>query len=130
MALGDAYVPMRWKFTAKDDVEAYGERWWVFDPAALVRLKARELMQIEETIGMPIVVMLEKLDARTTLGQLAAVWVSMRMAGHSVEWASFDPTVYLTVWEEVPAEAPLDSGPDPAPDGNSSPEPLTESATS
>lgn len=128
MALGDAYVPTRWKFTAADDVAAYGDRWWTFDPAALVALKARELIQIEETVGMTIVEMLEKLDDRATVGQLAAVWVSMRMAGHPVAWEEFDPTVYLTVWEAVPA--PLDSGEAPETAESSSPERVMESATS
>lgn len=126
----DMSTPMRWKFTAADDVAEYGDRWWTFDGQALLRRKARELMQIEETIGMPIADLLEKLDERTTLGMLGALWLSMHSAGHPVAWAEFDPTVYLTVWEEVPAETPLDSGQDPEPAASSSPEPATESATS
>jgi hypothetical protein len=126
----DELKPARWRFTAKDDVEAYGDRWWTFDPIALIRLRARELMKIEETIGMPIVVMLRKLVERTTLGQFATMWVSMHMAGHPVVWDEFDPTVFTTEWEAVSDEAPLGSGPDPEPAGNSSPEQPTESATS
>jgi len=126
----DLSAPMRWKFTAVDDVAAFGDRWWMWDGRALIRLKGRELIGIEETIGMSIADLLEKLDQRTTLGQLGALWLSMHMAGHEVVWADFDPTVYLTVWEEVPAEPPLDSGQDPEPDASSSPEPATESATS
>lgn len=120
----------RWRFTAKDDVEAYSDRWWTFDPMALIRLKGRELIRIEDMIGMPIPVMLEKLQERTTLGQLAAMWVSMRQAGHEVAWDEFDVTVWTTEWEAVSAETPLDSGPAPAPDESSSSEPATESATS
>lgn len=126
----DQLRPARWKFTAADDVAAYGDRWWTFDAPALIRLKARELMKIEETIGMPIVTMLRKVREETTVGTFAALWVSMHMAGHEVAWDEFDPTVFLTVWEAVPDEAPLDSGADPETDESSSTEPPTESATS
>jgi len=122
--------PSRWKFTAEDDVAAYGDRWWTWDEVALSRLKARRLIEIEETIRLRFVDLIEKVHDKSTLGQLAALWVSMHVAGHPVAWDDFDPTVFTTVWEPVSDETPLDSGPDPAPDENSSPEPLTESATS
>lgn len=121
--------PARWKFTAKADVEAYGDRWWTFDPVALVQLGGRKLIEIEDTIGMPIIVMLEKLDERATIGQFTALWVSMHLAGHTVAYDEFDVAVFTTVWEAVPA-APLDSGEAPAADENSLAEPATESATS
>jgi len=126
----DQLNPARWRFTAKADVEAYGDRWWTFDPVALVQLGGRRLIEIEDTIGMPIVVMLEKLDERATIGQFAALWVSMHLAGHTVAWDEFDVAVFTTVWEAVPAETPLDSGEVLEMDASSSPEPATESATS
>jgi hypothetical protein len=122
---------MRWKFTAEADVAAYGDRWWTWDEVALTRLRGRQLIEIEETLGRRFVDLIERVHDKSMWGQFAALWVSMHVAGHPVEWAEFDPIVLTTVWEAVPDETPLDSGEDqPTPESSSSPEPATESATS
>lgn len=131
MALNLALTaPRRWRFTDVDDIAAYGDRWWIWNPAAVSRLPARQLIEIEEAIGIPWLAVLEQQQGRTTLGALAALWISMHQAGTTVAWDEFSPLVFTTEWEEVPAEPPLDSGAAPTPDSSSSPAPATESATS
>lgn len=124
------WEPSRWKFTAEADVAAYGDRWWTWDEPAVSRLRARQLIEIEETIGMRVVDVVQRMHDKETVGILAALWISMHVGGHTVPWAEFDPFVFTTVWEPVPTESPLDPGADPEPDSSSSPEPATESATS
>lgn len=125
------WLPSRWKFDAAEDVAAYGDRWWTWDEPALARLRARQLIEIEETIGMRVVDVIEKVHDKETVGLLAALWISMHLDGHTVAWGDFDPFVFATVWGAVPDEGPLDSGEDqPTPESPSSPEPETASATS
>lgn len=121
--------PRRWRFTEPADVEAYGDQWWRWDPAAVSRLPARQLIAIEEAIDIPWVTVIAAQRARTTLGVLAALWISMQQAGTTVPWGEFNPLVFTTEWEDI-EEAPLDFGGDPTTDSDSSPAPATESATS
>lgn len=122
--------PLRWRFTDDDDVAAYGDRWWTWDEAAVARLRGRELIAIEETIGKRLLDVLLELREEDTYAIMVALWVSMRLADHPVGWDDFNPVVLLVTWEAAPA-APLDSGEaPPRPASDSSPEPTAESATS
>jgi hypothetical protein len=123
------WPPMRFQFTDADDVAAYGDGWWVWDEVAVSRLKGRELVALEEAVDMPLLTVLEGLRGRTTLANMAAMWIALHRGGHKVAWADFNPVVFATPWEPVPA-APLDSGAAPAPDSGSSTAPSTESVSS
>ncbi len=98
---------------------AYGDGWWVWDEAEIVRLRARDLIALEELVGLPIVEIMAGARRDLTMPKLAAMWIAMHRAGHPVAWADFDPAVHATTWEAAP-EPPLDSGEDPAPAAASS----------
>lgn len=123
-------VNFRFRFQDPQDIESYGDAWWTWDEEEIVSLRGRDLILLEETVGLPIVAVLRGARRDETLPKMAAMWIAMHRAGNTVTWAQFDPAVHLTAWEAAPS-GPLDSGEDPASDGSSSNDPATaESADS
>lgn len=125
---------MRFRFTDPDDVAAFGDGWWVWDERAVTRLRARELIVLEETIGMSLVLAINLAREDSAAGDLAVTWIAVHLAGHPVKWADYNPAVLAVDWERVPEEPapdPLDSGAAPPTEASpSSAEPAAESATS
>ena len=122
--------PMRFRFH-EDDRERYGSDWWVYDEAALVRVPARQLVEIEEQIGMGVRDMLLGVRTNLTLANLASMWVARRLAGHLVKrgdqmvaepFEGFEPLVWLADWEPVPATDDVD----PPASASSTPPPSAE----
>lgn len=113
-------VPMRFRFTEPDDVATYGDQWWVWDEAAVLGLKGRELIAIEETVG-PVMGVLRRLRQvdQSTLPTMQAMWIAVTRAGREVVWDDFNPAVFAAEWEAAPPD-PLDGGEAPAPDSSSS----------
>jgi hypothetical protein len=122
---------IRFRFTVEGDVAAYGDGWWVYDEQALTSLPGQDLIALEEALGMPLTVVMDKFRERSALGVMAAMWIAVHRGGHTVAWADFNPLVFLADLEEVPA-APLGEGSgESPPTGSPSSEPPTEeSATS
>lgn len=129
----DRLFPLRFRFLDGDDVAAYGDGWHAWDEPALARLRGRELIELEEVVGRPLVGIINGLrdpdDPHHTLASMQAMWIAVHREGHQVAWADFNPAVYRAEWEEVP-QVPLGSGAAATTEPNSSPEPSTGSATS
>lgn len=117
--------PLRVRLTDPDDVARYGDRWWVYDEAAIMRLGADELIAIEREI-YPTKLRAAMDDSRENgiLGDLIAVWVAIRMAADpnwpAPKFADFKPLILLAEWQLVPdgevdPGAPLDEGPSSSP---------------
>lgn len=122
----------RFRFTDPEDVAAYGDGWWVWDWEDLARIRGRELIELEEQIDMPLVVVRRDMPTGSTMATMAAMWIAIgRAGGPAGAWDSFNPAVNLATWERVP-EVPLESGGDQESDSDSSttPAPSPESATS
>ncbi|WP_051723706.1 hypothetical protein [Micromonospora chokoriensis] len=107
---------MRFRFH-EDDHERYGSDWWVYDEAALVRVPARELVEVERQTGMVLREMMRGVRADSTAANLAAMWVARRLAGVRVKrgddmvpepFDGFEPLVILADWEPVPAADDVD----------------------
>lgn len=124
--------PTQFRFIDPEDVEAYGDGWHIWDEQALLRLRGREQIALEDAVDIPLRVLIEMLRTESTLAYMAAMWIVLHREGHKVKWADFNPAVHLAEWEAVPKPDPLgeESGEDPAPDSASSTEPDPESATS
>lgn len=112
--------PIRFQFCADDRAE-YGDGWTVYDESTLLRIPARELVDIERQIGMPVLVMMQRARQNYTDANQAAMWVARRAAGDQRPFAEFQPLVLLADWEPVPDAGDVDP---PAP--NSSPSPSGE----
>lgn len=125
------WAPRRFRFVESEDVEAYGGDWWVWDEVALTRLRGREMIALEEAVGMKLLAIIQGLRSDDTAAKLAAMWIAMHRGGHKTAWKDFNPMVHLASWEDVPKEpGPLDLGADPTPGSTSSDPPSTESAIS
>ena len=94
--------PVRFQF-CDDDRAEYGDGWTVYDESALLRIPARELIEIERQIGMGVLTMMQRARANFTDGNQAAMWVARRLAGDERPFADFQPLVLLSEWEQAPA---------------------------
>lgn len=112
--------PRKFRFVDEADVATYGDGWWVWNEVELTRLPAREIIALEDAVGMPLVVVIRHARLGMTSGVLAAMWIAMHRGGHDADWDDFNPAALLAEWREVSYERPLDSGEDPAPDSDSS----------
>lgn len=115
--------PMRFRFTEPDDVAKYGGDWTAYDEAQLLRVPARQLIEIEKTIGMSLAWMINRSHLDYTDATLAAMWVSRRLAGADDDFATFEPLVLLADWEAVRSGDDADP---PAPASSSSTSEPTE----
>jgi len=111
-------VPWRVRMTEPDDVARYGDRWWTYDEAAILRLPFSELLAIEAEIPVKLKAAIDDNRVSGVMGEMVAVWVAMRMAADP-DWptppfAEFTPLIFTCEWERVPEEpdpGPLDEAP-------------------
>jgi hypothetical protein len=116
-----AMDPLEFRFTDPQDVATYGDGWYVYDEAAFLRLRARDLIEIEGTLGMSLVAVMNGMRASTTLGDTAAAWLALRAAGKTKvagDFDDFNPVTNLIEWREAEgkAEAPEATEPEPVPE--------------
>lgn len=135
-----AYPPMEYRFTEPADVARYGDRWWTWDEASLIRLPARILIRLEAEIGMPLIDVMNGVRVGSVLGDTAAAWVAVNLVDPQLagEFDEFDPATLTLQWRKVEpgkadtaeiSAAAMDM-PAPASDGSpeESPAPPTTSA--
>lgn len=94
--------PVRFRL-AEDDHERYGSDWYVHDESAVLRIPARELIEIERQVGMTVLAMLNRSRLDFADGNLAVMWVARRLAGVVEPFDEFAPLVVLAEWERLPA---------------------------
>lgn len=118
--------PMRFRFLAAQDIEQYGEGWWVYDESVITSLSARSLMRLELEIGAPIVDVMTGFRASSAFGDMAAAWLAIKVTDPKAApaFADFNPHSMLMEWEAVPAED-LEPGKGEA-DSGTIPEPAAE----
>lgn len=118
-------APWRIRLTDPADIERYGDRWWTFDEAVVLRLPVDELVAIEREI-YPTKLRAALDDNREggILGELIALWIAMRIAADpdrpAPKYADFKPLIMHAEWQRVPDEevdpgAPLDEAPSSSP---------------
>jgi len=105
-SLAKALDPMDLRFTEKVDQEKYGKRWFTYDEAALLRLPGRELLVIEEQIGMPLPSVLNGFRRNSVLGDLGVAWIAVRahdpkLAG---DFDEFTPITMAIEWRKTPGK--------------------------
>lgn len=116
---------LRFRFVDETDVAEYGDLWWIYDEEVITSLPSRKLIELENVVGSYFRVM-EQFREGKVVGLLAAMWISLTLAGREVDWDGFNPIALRAEWQEAPS--PLGSGGDPVPDSNSSPEPTAVTA--
>ena len=123
-------APFRFRFTDAGDVARFGDGWYVYDEAAIVRMPARQQALLEAAIGLPLVQVMGDFVNDRIMGRLAATWIGVHLAAPNLagDFDKYEPLILLVQFEQVldgPTEdvaAPLDPTP-----GESSPtSPSTE----
>ncbi len=124
-------IKLQFRFTEPADVQTYGDRWWVYDEAAIVRRPARELVKLEVEIGMALPAVINQMRDDLVMGTLAGTWLAIRLADPDIAgpFDVYSPVVLLTEWSKVPEpdEPKADLDPlDPTPETSSPDGPPTE----
>lgn len=112
-----AMDPVWFRFTDEDDKGKYGSQWILYDEPALLRKRARDLIEIEDAIGVPVVGAINSFRNKGTLGDLALTWIAL----HQVDPAraggfdEYNPLTHMIEWTTVDPSPGKDEGPqDPA----------------
>jgi hypothetical protein len=122
------WQPMEFQFTEPEDVKAYGDRWYSYSEPALIRRPARELLELEAHLGIPLVDVMNSMRVSATIGTLAAAWIGVRdfdpkLAG---DFDDFNPLTLTITWrpavDEGKAESVAEVITPPPPDAGFPPE--------
>lgn len=108
--------PTEIQFRDEEDVKKYSDRWWVYDEAAIIRMPARKLIELEMKLGMGVYDVMNGARARTVLGNVAAAWIAIHLADPDLagEFDEFNPLIMMAEWrphkgkgQGVTEEAPI-----------------------
>lgn len=106
------------RFTAPDDIETYGDRWYRYDERALLARPAQELIRLENAIGAPLTDVMNGIREDSVFGDTCAAWLALEAAGKAPDvFREFSPAIMLSQWrkhveeQEDPGKA---STPEPA----------------
>lgn len=101
MRASEVWGPIEFRFTDPTDVARYGDGWWGWSEADLIRRPARELVLLESFIGIPLLEVMNGVRAGTVMGYLAATWISLHSADPELagEFKDFDPCVLAVSWQ-------------------------------
>lgn len=107
--------PWRFRFTEPDDVRQFGDGWFVYDEAQIVKLPLRQLAALETELGMTLVSAIDGFRTDTVMGRAACTWLAIRAQDPDLAgpFADYSPAVLLARFEQVEDEAaaPLDGTP-------------------
>jgi hypothetical protein len=109
-----ALRPLQVRFTEPADVEEYGDGWFTYDELAILTTSARELIEIEQQIGVALPRVLDSIRAEQVFGDLASAWIAVRASGNPVPFDRFSPMIMLADWRIRPddeTESPGKSSP-------------------
>lgn len=126
--------PLRFRFTEPEDIKNYGPDWYLYDESKWTRLPARELIEIETELGVPLVDVMTGVRASSVFGDLAATWVAMRTELGKSKAGSFEdysPIVMAIEWASVPEQDDpgKDEGPEPLGEDDSAPLAISQTDT-
>lgn len=114
-----ALPPLEFQFTNPADVAKYGDRWYRYSEADIIRRPARELMSLESQTGIPMIDMMNGVRISSVAAELAATWIAVRdvdpvLAG---EFDGYNPVVMAALWRSA-----VDEGKDSSESVESGPE--------
>lgn len=103
---------LRVRFTEPADVAAFGEGWFIYDERAIVRKPARDLIAIEEEVGLAMPQIMNEMRRSSVMGDLAGAWIAVREQDAKLAgvFEDFSPLVMLMEWERVPEDVEAGKG--------------------
>lgn len=108
-------------FTHPDDVAEYGDAPYLYNEGILAGMSARDLMELEAIIGMPVVEAMNGMRDSLPMPTLVITWWSLKQAGVDVDLDKYNPHTLMIEWAPVAArrgkasEAKPLGAPEPAP---------------
>jgi len=110
-----ALPPAWFRFTDPEDQGKYGENWYRYDESAIMRKRGRDLVALENDLGMPLVSALNGFRESSTLGDLAATWLALREVdpARAGDFDEYNPITTLLEWTAASPE-PEGKAEDPA----------------
>jgi hypothetical protein len=134
MELNKALGPVEFRFTQPEDIALYGDRWYRYAEADLIRTPARELVALEAALGMPLPDVMNGMRMSTVLGDLAAAWIGVRAYDPKLAgpFNDFNPMALSLTWRAEKVDEGKDPSTDtPSPLADGSPQPdLSQPVTS
>jgi hypothetical protein len=117
-----ALDPLEFRFTDPEDVAKYGDRWYPYDEGRYLRLRAREQIALEGSLGMPLVSVMNGFRSSTGLGETACAWLGVRSVNPVLagDFDDFNPLTNMIEWRDA-----LEGKAEPAAEGTQ-PEPAPE----
>jgi hypothetical protein len=118
--------PIEFRFTEPTDVAAYGDGWYRYAEGDLVRKSARELIELEGLLGMPILDVMNGMRMSTILGDTACAWLGVRAVDEKLagSFDNFNPITLLIEWRpEAAGKAEAGTAEEATPDAPATPEP-------
>jgi len=106
-----ALPPAWFRFTDPDDQGKFGDGWFKYDEGFVLRLPARQLIQMEAEMGMPMVAVMNGFRDSTALGELAILWIGVHLTdpARAGDFDEFNPIIGMVQY----------SADDPEPEGKS-----------
>jgi hypothetical protein len=97
-----ALDPVEFQFGELDQL-TYGNGWYRYAEADLIRLPARTLIELEGALGMPIVDVMNGMRMSTVLGDTAAAWLGVREVDPKLAgpFDQFNPITMLIKWRKA-----------------------------
>ncbi|MEU7904107.1 hypothetical protein [Actinoplanes sp. NPDC049118] len=122
--------PFRFRFTDEADVARFGDRWYVYDETAIVRMPARQQARLEAALGgLKLVRVMTEFAEDGVMGRLAATWIGVHLAAPDLagDFDKYEPLVFLVHFEQILDEPQEDVAVplDPTPSESSPTSPTT-----
>ncbi len=122
MDINRALAPLQFRFVHDKDVQKYGPDWFRYSEADFIRRPARELIELEGELGMPIVDVMNGVRAGSALGDTAGAWLGVRETDPDLAgpFDEFNPVTMMIEWRGSQADVDTGKGegttePDPPP---------------
>lgn len=122
-----ALDPIWFRFTDPEDAGKYGDRWWKYDEATILRKRARDQIALETEMGMTLVAVMNGFRASSVLGDAAVAWLAIYQVdpARAGDFEDFNPITMMIEWTSTdPEPGPKDDAPAGSPAPEASPSPM------
>lgn len=99
---------MKFRMCEEDRGTYGGPEWIEFSVDLLADQPSSFCEQVEATLGWTVAELGAELTRASTRGLRAAVWIGLRVAGHDLDWATFDPRVWKCEQDDAEDPVPLE----------------------
>lgn len=101
-----ALDPIWFRFTDPEDAGKYGDRWWKYDEASILRMRARDQITLETELGMTLVAVMNGFRTSSVLGDAAVAWLAIHQVdpARAGDFDDFNPITMMIQWTSTDPE--------------------------